>query len=245
MIQAATICLARFVKIVLLGVKFLGDAFKIVRLELTLRNICSSILTRACWLILITILVKILGLEGMISNIFLLCFIWALYQSFINSNNWNNFFTRFIADRFNNIIYIIIMNILIFIILFIVYWDISSFEFLAFWLYMNSEMLSGEGSGTSSAGGSATGGMPPDNNPGGGGGGIPPGHGPGHNQSGNNVDENNQNNQQNNKNNQQVNTNIDPYERGQDLFVLDTLDSYMNQYAYENPQGGPHGGESE
>ena len=109
---------------------------------------------------------------------------------------------------------------------------------------MNSEMPSGEGSGTYSAGGSATGGMPPDNNPGGGDGGIPPGHDPGHNQSGNNVDENNQNNQQNNQNNlqvnqdiQQVNTNIDPYVRGQDLFVLDTLYSYMNNYAHENHKG--------
>ena len=200
MIQAANICLAGFIKILFLGVKILGDAVKIVRLDLTLHNICSSFLSRACWLLLTYILAYLLGLEGMVSSIFLLCFIWGIYKSFINYKNLDEFITRFIANRLNNIIDIIIFNTLIFIVLFIIYyfWEISSFNFLAFWLYMNmpsGEMPSWEGSGTSSGGGSASGGMQPGNNQGGP---LPPGHDPGNHQGimATNHDENNNQNYQ-------------------------------------------------
>ena len=214
------------------GVKIFGDAVKFVRLTLTWHNIYSNLFSRACLLLLTYMLTYLLDLKDMVSFIFLICFIWGIYQSFINYKNLDDFITRFIANRLNNIIDILIFNTLIFIIMFIVYyfWEISSFNFLAFWLYMNmpsGEMPSGEGSGTSSGGGD----MLPGNNQGGP---LPPVHDSGYNQNGNNADYNNQNNQQ-------INTNIDPYVRGQDLFVLDTLHNYMCSYANENPQGGPHG----
>ena len=109
MIQAKIIGTG-FIKIVFLGVKFLGDALKIVRLDLNLHNICSSFLTRACWLLLTYMLTYLLDLKDMVSFIFLLCFIWGIYKSFINSKNLHEFITRFIANRLNNIIDIILFN---------------------------------------------------------------------------------------------------------------------------------------
>lgn len=175
--------------------KFTWGVFEKISEYFTLHNICRSMISKICLCFLIFILVNLPGLEKRVSYIFLICFIWGIYLSFIKSKNWNEFFTNIIVNRVINIINNLIFNTLFLIFIYIVYslWDISSFDILAFWLYMNTEMPSGEGSGTSSGG--ASGGMPPWNNPGGN---MPPGHDPGNHggivTTSNNANENDQDN---------------------------------------------------
>ena len=203
--------------------KFTFGFIKKISEYFTLHNIYRSMIYKVCLCFLIFILANIMGLEKRVSYIVLICFIWGIYQSFIKSKNWNEFFTNILVNRVINIIDNFIFNTLFFIILFIVYflWDISSFDILAFWLYMNSEMPSGEGSGTSSGG--ASGGMPPGNNPGGN---MPPGYDPGNYggilNTSNNANENDQENYQDNF--------LDPVLLAGHKSVLDDLTRINNSY---------------